>query len=164
MNRGGPLVESIYLKPGELTVAERPALVCTVLGSCVALTLFSPRLRVGAICHAMLPSGECGGPFKYVDSSVRHMLEQFERLRIKRSEIVVKLFGGADMFDAASPNRSPTVGRQNIQFASETLRQEGLQLVGSDVGGRQGRKLLFYTHTGEVLLKRLAKQRQSLAG
>ena len=158
MSPDDPLLESIYLKPGELAVAERPALVSTVLGSCVAVTLFSPRLGVGAICHAMLPLAEGRDGFKYVDSSLLHMLAQFERLRVPKRELTVKLFGGADMFEPGLPNGGLSVGRQNIQAATALLRQEGLPVVAEDTGGRQGRKLLFYTHTGEVLLKRLGRQ------
>lgn len=152
----GPLLESIYLKPGELAVAERPALVSTVLGSCVAVTLFSPRLGVGAICHAMLPLAEGREGFKFVDTSLAHMLESFERLGVTKRELVAKLFGGADMFEVLRPASSPTVGWQNVQAARTILQREGLHLSASDTGGQQGRKLLFYSHTGEVLLKRLA--------
>lgn len=154
----GPLLESIYLKPGELAVAERPALVSTVLGSCVAVTLFSPRLGVGAICHAMLPLAAGRDGFKYVDSSLMHMLAQFARLQVPKRELTVKLFGGADMFESGLPTGGVSVGQQNIQAATTLLRQQGLPVVAADTGGRQGRKLLFYTHTGEVLLKRLGQQ------
>lgn len=153
----GPLLESIYLKPGELAVAERPALVSTVLGSCVAVTLFSPRLGVGAICHAMLPVAAAGQHgFKFVDTSLAHMLGSFERLGVTKRELVAKLFGGADMFEAVRPSNTPTVGWQNVLAAKSILQREGLHLSASDTGGQQGRKLLFYSHTGEVLLKRLA--------
>lgn len=152
----GPLLESIYLKPGELAVAERPALVSTVLGSCVAVTLFSPRLGVGAICHAMLPLAAGREGFKFVDTSLAHMLESFERLGVTKRELVSKLFGGADMFEVLRPASLPTVGWQNVQAARTILQREGLHLSASDTGGQQGRKLLFYSHTGEVLLKRLA--------
>lgn len=153
----GPLLESIYLKPGELAVAERPALVSTVLGSCVAVTLFNPRLGVGAICHAMLPLAAGRPGFKFVDNSLQHMLQRFERLGVSRTELVAKLFGGADMFQAQQPPATQTVGRQNVQAATTLLQQQGLRLVATDTGGRQGRKLLFYSHTGEVLLKRLGQ-------
>ena len=155
MIHGGPLLEEIYLKPGELTVAERPALVSTVLGSCVAVTLFTPRLGVGAICHAMLPEARGETSFKFVDTSLQHMLGRFDRLGVTRRELVVKLFGGADMFELLQPSKTGSVGRQNIEIATRLLRQAGLPLKAADTGGRQGRKLLFYTHTGEVLLKRL---------
>jgi len=132
--------------------------VSTVLGSCIAVSLFSPRLAVGAICHALLPNGRCeGGFFKYVDGSILFMLERLERLGINHDEIEAKLFGGADMFGVESrPARS--VGRQNLLAARDFLATKGIGLAASDVGGRQGRKLLFYPHTGEILLKKLTTQ------
>jgi chemotaxis protein CheD len=147
----------IYLKPGELTINEHPAEVATVLGSCVAVTLYSPRHIVGAICHAMLPQGGKKGGFKYVDGALFHMLDCFERLGISRDEIEAKLFGGSDMFPVLHPTKVNTVGRQNIAMAQQLLQEEGLVPRVADVGGRQGRKLIFYPHTGEVFLKRLKK-------
>ncbi|MDX9709480.1 MAG: chemotaxis protein CheD [Trichloromonas sp.] len=147
----------IYLKPGELTINEHPAEVSTVLGSCVAVTLYSPRHIVGAICHAMLPRGGEGGGFKYVDGALRHMLDTFDRLGIPRNEIEAKLFGGSDMFPVLHPTKTNTVGRQNIAMAQQLLQEEGLIPRVADVGGGQGRKLVFYPHTGEVFLKRLGQ-------
>lgn len=162
MSRGDLGLEEIYLKPGELTVAERPTLISTVLGSCVALTLCSPRHGIGGICHAMLPRSPGGADFKYVDSALLHLLDRFDRLRVPRRELVIKLFGGADMFDSTLPSGSLTVGKQNVEAARTLLGRERLRLQAEDTGGRQGRKLLFYSHTGEVLLKRLGQQ--ALAG
>jgi chemotaxis protein CheD len=49
-----------------------------------------------------------------------------------------------------------SIGRQNIEMAEKILLSEGLTLKAKDVGGTGGRKILFYTGTGEVLLKRLS--------
>lgn len=148
--------EAIYLLPGEISIVERPTVISTVLGSCVSVTLFHRRRGFGAMCHAMLPYAQGGNDFKFVDSAVRHMLDAFDRRSIPRAEIEVKLFGGADMFEPAIGGGSNlTVGRQNIAAATQILAEEGLQLLASNVGGRQGRKLHFRAHTGEVLLKRL---------
>jgi len=48
--------EHIYLQPGDIFISEKSALISTLLGSCVAVTMFSPRLGVGAISHGILPS------------------------------------------------------------------------------------------------------------
>jgi chemotaxis protein CheD len=148
----------IYLKPGELSVSETPAEVSTVLGSCVAVTFYSPQHLVGAICHAMLPHGGEQGSFKYVDGALRYMLDFFDRRGVKRNEIMVKMFGGADMFDAKTTSKIQTVGRQNLEAAQEILQHNRLQVRAKDIGGGRGRKLLFYPHTGEVFLKRLGQQ------
>ena len=76
----------------------------------------------------------------------------------------MKCFGGADMFSRKIEKPGVvSVGRQNIMTAEETLKREGFTIAKQDVGGLGGRKLFFYTHTGEVLLKRLAAVPQRAA-
>ncbi len=140
-------------------MSSGPACVLTVLGSCVSVTMFNERLGVGAICHALLPRKTGGGDdFKYVDSSILQMIKAFERLKISRQEIEVKLFGGADMFQAEAGNYWLTsIGQQNVKTALRTLESENLRLLASDVGGRSGRKLYYYMHENRVFIKRLKK-------
>ncbi len=145
-----------YLLPGEVLISETPAVVSTVLGSCVALTIHAPGHNLGAICHAMLPLGGDGESFRYVDVSFRYMLHYFDQLGIPRSALITKLFGGACVLYGNNLGRSMTVGEQNIRTALALLTQEGLRPLSQDVGGILGRKLIFYPHTGEVFLKRLA--------
>jgi len=156
----------VYLKAGEMYFSREPSVVVTVLGSCLSVTMFHRRRELGGICHGLLPKcgsqkdcrGECIEGFKYVDCSIRRMVQFFDRHKVGRSEIEVKYFGGADMF--ASQIERPgvvSIGRQNILSAEQILDREELKPHVADVGGLQGRKLFFYTHTGEVLLKRLKK-------
>jgi len=155
----------VYLKPGEMHCTEKPMVVVTVLGSCLSVTMFNRRRGLGCICHGLLPhcsrpmnrEVECPDGLRYVDYSIRQMVKVFDRHDVPRSEIEVKCFGGADMFTQKNGNRGPvSIGKQNIVAAEKTLASEGLVPRVKDVGGRQGRKILFYTHTGEVLLKRLS--------
>ena len=154
----------IYLKPGEMHLSATPSIVVTVLGSCLSITMFHRRAGLGAICHGLLPAciGEkscnrdCADGFKFVDCSIKRMLKRFDACNIRRREIEIKCFGGADMFGVRPEIAGiVSVGRQNIAAAQTLLESEGLVLHAIDVGGLMGRKLIFYTHTGEVLLKRL---------
>ncbi len=152
----------VYLKAGELCFFRKSTLVITVLGSCLAVTMHSPRASAGCICHALLPSCErqgacigCKERFRYVDCAIRAMVKHFERLGVERSELEVKCFGGANIFRRGAGAAALSVGRQNIVAAKKIIRSEGLTLAAEDVGGRAGRKIFFYTDTGEVLLKRL---------
>ncbi len=156
--------EVVHLKPGEAHITDRGELVITVLGSCLSVTMFNGRRKVAGICHSLLPQcgksrrcdGECGEGYKYVACSIRQMAAAFDRIAVPREEIEVKCFGGADMFARKSGcSELVSVGRQNILMATRILAAEGLRLKVQDVGGLLGRKVLFYTHTGEVLLKRL---------
>ena len=150
---------NVFLHPGEMVLAVEPTVAVTVLGSCVSITLFHPKLRVGAICHAMLPDGDKATPGKFVNQSVNYMIDQFAGLKVNPNELVAKLFGGADMFntiDTEWSNRG--VGAQNIREAVKSLRAVGLEVITSDIGGHQGRKLVFYTHTGDVFIKLVKKE------
>ncbi len=151
--------DRVYLKPGELFTAERPTIVTTVLGSCVAITMFVERLGVGSICHAMLPRNppsNATDTFRYVDSSILYMIEELVAAGIRKDEVEVKLMGGADVLDRVDGSPA-SVGQQNIEEAMGIIRKEGLKLAACDVGGELGRKIVFYVHTGKVLLKRITK-------
>ena len=159
MRHGLPVT---FLKPGDLLFAERPTVVSTVLGSCVAVTLFSRHHRLGAICHAQLPTlregadaGERGG--RFVDSSIRLLLEGLRARGVGRKEVVAKLFGGCDMF---TPGEAGGIGKKNVEKALQVLEAESVTVVASDLGGTKGRKIFFYTHTGEVFLKHLGRVEQ----
>ncbi len=150
----------VYLHPGELVICPDPTRVVTVLGSCVSVTLFCRRLRLGAICHGTLPScrdltgctEHCIDAFKFMDCAIHHMLREFRKLGIANREIEVKVFGGADTLRSKTSN---TIGSKNIEITLDILGKERLGVLAADVGDNFGRKLIFLSHTGEVFLKRL---------
>jgi len=93
--------------------------------------------------------------YAYVDYTIKTMLKKFEALGIKYHEIEAKLFGGSTMnYPDNMDNNVTTVGRQNINIARRILEAEGVRLAAYDMGGTSGRKIIFYTHTGRILLKR----------
>jgi chemotaxis protein CheD len=159
MNYPDDTLARVYLKPGECYFSVHPSVVSTVLGSCISVTMFAPDRRIGAICHAVLPEEKKpGAAFRYVDSSIMVMLRSFERHGVHRSGLEVKLFGGADMLSADVRRvKDNAVGKKNIGVALQVVEKEGLRLLTADLGGTEGRKIEFHTHTGEILLQRLRK-------
>jgi len=154
----------VYLRPGEFFVARKPTILRTILGSCVGVTFWSPRQRFGALSHSMLPRApkdlshslthpECG---KYVDSCIRDLARRFDEFGARRSDIEVKVFGGADVLMIESCEGRPTIGRLNCNAAIEVLREEGFGVTASSLGGTCGCKIRFNTETGEVMLSRLS--------
>lgn len=155
---------AIYLNPAEIVLAECPATVTTVLGSCVAVTFFSPHTRLAAICHGVLPCGRDEEPGKFVDQSVRYMVEYFREKQVPLDQLVAKVFGGADMFPQMRGIRDQgTIGAQNIQAALNTLEEVGINPAVVEVGGQQGRKLVYFCDTGEVFIKRVRKEQLRMA-
>jgi chemotaxis protein CheD len=165
MTNSALILPDLDLQPGELYLARSPAILRTILGSCVGVTFWSARLGAGALCHGVLPRcphvkpaafNEAEG-HRYVDFSIRYLAQQFDALGAQRHEVEVKLFGGADVLPVdRTLSARPTVGAQNCQAAVEVLAEEGFTVSASDLGGVRGRRIHFHTGTGEVLLHRLA--------
>lgn len=163
MIRSSKYLSAAYLKAGEIIFSKKPMVIGTVLGSCLSITMHCARLGISAICHAHMPRcpgkglcRDCADRAKYVDCSVRFMVERFARLGVASEEIEVKYFGGSDMFMARQKAAALiSIGKENIKTAEGIIIKERLKVAARDVGGNRGRKIFFYAHTGEVLLKRL---------
>lgn len=155
----------VYLKPGELFMGVKPAMVTTVLGSCVSVTMFNNRLQVGSICHALYPvckhpqcTDACIERHRFLDCSIIQMLEKLTLLGIGEKELEVKIFGGADII--GNRTKALSVGQQNSDFAKRMIENKRLKVAAMDLGGRVGRKIFFCTSTGEVWLKRLGHEKR----
>lgn len=151
---------NIYLKPGEVVIARKPVLISTVLGSCVAVTMFSPGCGFGAICHAMFPdsTGRCED-LRYVDTALRHIYLKALECKAEH-DLVVKLFGGARVLNVGTTDvTGGTVGEQNVAQALEVLSTLGLVVSCADTGGFVGRKLYFCTRDGDVYLRKMRPMR-----
>ena len=106
----------VYLEPGDFYIGRRPAVVQTVLGSCVAITMHSPQLRYGAICHALLPTGSGHSAGDHVDEAVVIIYKKMLALGARQDELVVKLFGGSRVLSAPADdqNGKPPIGETII--------------------------------------------------
>ena len=143
-------------------MARKPVLISTILGSCVAVTMYSPLRGVGAICHAMLPdNGDRDDDLRYVDTALLHIYRKMVEYGAGK-ELVVKLFGGAQVLDAGEGTSSRrTVGEQNVARAGEILASLGLKVAANDTGGLRGRKLFFCTRNGDVFLRRMGRNKST---
>lgn len=156
----------IYLKPGELCTSKNPVVVTTVLGSCVSVTLFHPPSGVAAICHVLQPrcprpelcAVQCRERFRYAVCTIEEMGRRLLNYGLLPKDMEVKLFGGAALIGAQKPEMvANSIGQLNVKAALETLGNCGFLLKVMDVGGNFGRKIIFDTSTGEVLMKRLRR-------
>jgi chemotaxis protein CheD len=153
----------IYLSPGEMVLTREPTILATILGSCIGVTFWCARLGVGALCHSVLPKCPRSSAgkislsvgYRYVDFCIRSLASQFDTLGAVRSEVEVKMFGGADVNFVSRSATRPTVGKLNAQAAIKALADEGFVVMASSIGNTFGRKIRFNTGSGEVQLVRL---------
>lgn len=166
MNLRHKFDEHYFLSPGQLIVTSKEMPVLTILGSCVAITVFSPEKKTGAIFHALLPehrnkmkvisnSPPVSPDSDYVDYAFYYIREKFRQKGINFKTAKFMLFGGGDVINSLSSGGRTSIGFQNINMAKKLINDEGLSLHGEDVGGKNGRKLIFLPHEGKVYLEYL---------
>ena len=73
----------IVLQPGEFYFGDKETRIRTLLGSCVAITLWHPQKLIGGMCHYMLPSPEFRtNPLqlngKYAEDTMKMFLQEIK--------------------------------------------------------------------------------------
>jgi chemotaxis protein CheD len=71
----------------------------------------------------------------------------------KTENLIAKFFGGARMLD--DQDKIFDIGKCNVALAFDNYAAYGIEIAKGSTGGSRGRKILFNTHTGEVMLKYL---------
>ncbi len=143
-------LESHFLYPAALFASQKPFQINTILGSCVAVCFWDSILKTGGMCHYMLPywNGEGLASPKYGNIAIEKLLEKMYSFGSKRPNIIAKVFGGGEVIETKNPMFH--IGERNIKLALEQLKELKIPVVSSSVGGKDGRKIIFYTETGEV--------------
>jgi chemotaxis protein CheD len=152
--------DDVFLKPGEYFVGDATHRIRTLLGSCVSMTLWSPRRRVGAMSHFLLAqrgralrAGE-GLDGRYGDEALQLMLVQLAALDVRAGECQAKIFGGGEMFPG-QPSRVIGIGRRNGEAARELLLQHGIEVASESLFGAGHRQIVFDVAKGHVWVRQI---------
>lgn len=144
---------SLPLSAGQIIASREASSVTTILGSCVSVCLWDPSTRIGGINHFLLPDKVGGDRFsaRFGTVACRELLGRILALGALRSRVEAKVFGGACVLDAFRNGNH--LGARNVETALGVLAEERIPVVASDVGGRCGRRLVYFTDTGDAWVK-----------
>lgn len=157
MQQAQVVTESKYLYPGMLFAEPGPFSITTVLGSCVSVCLWDPSRRVGGMNHYLLPlwNGDGLRTPKYGNIAIPMLVDRLLEAGCSRGGLKAKVFGGASVLESSSGLLN--VGERNIRYAESALEEARIPIIGKDVGGTSGRKLMFVTDTGDVFVRKLRR-------
>jgi len=152
----------VMVLPGRHYVTISPdEMIVTLLGSCVAACIRDPMASVGGLNHFLLPESDTGQWGKTVDAAMRygnHAMETLINDIIKlggvRSRLEVKVFGGARVIEGAS---ALSVGQKNIEFVQEYLKNEGLNVAATHLGGTLPRRIHYFPMNGKVQMRQMQR-------
>lgn len=152
---------TITILPGEFYSSSKNEIIYTVLGSCISVTLYDPVLKAGGMNHFMLPQEFKNNTDYFKTQSGRYGINAMEllinsllKIGAVRSRLNAKIFGGSNVLNVLNKNKT-SVAEQNIEFAYNFLRTEKIPIISSDIGGKNTRKIFFYTGSGKVYQQKL---------
>lgn len=132
-------------------------LVTLGLGSCVAIMLYDPQAKTGAMAHVLLPSTSLARDItnraKFPETAVPLLIERLKALGADPRRLVAKLAGGASMFGQLVTPGTIQMGERNILASRNALRAATIPIIREAVGGERGRTVRFHIKDGRVEIR-----------
>lgn len=154
----------IFLQPGELYFGQGRTRIRTLLGSCVAITLWHPKRHIGGMSHYMLPNRPphrkkgSAPDGRYADEVMEMFMRQLGRSRSKPAEYQVKIFGGSRMFEheprQGKARNHINISELNVQVGRELVTRYGFKFTAADLGGNGHRNVMLDLWSGDVWVKK----------
>ncbi len=150
----GTAGQNLVLMPGQMHLGQQVTSLRTLLGSCVAITLWHPVRRIGGMCHFLLPQRRrnAGDPpdGRYGDEAVAEMVRTLNALQTQPQDYVAHLCGGADTMPGVRAARL-NIGERNIAQGWALIDRYGFQLGGVAVGENLPRTVSLTLATGSMV-------------
>jgi len=157
--------EVIKVGMADLKVCVSPNAVTTLgLGSCVGIAIRDPATKIGGLAHIMLPDStqirDNSNIPKFADTGIEELVRQIVAKGARRSGLVAKIAGGAQMFNFGS--NSIRVGDRNVEATKKKLQQMGIPILAEDTGKDYGRTVIFYPETGDFVIRSVGKPEKTI--
>lgn len=146
---------------GELKVSAQHSAVLYVpqISTGVALLLHDFQNKVGGLAHIVLPESSMstetsdGLPGKFANLAIPALLEQFTDLGGKKTTTVVRLVGGAQLFNfGGGGGNIINIGARNAIAIRASLFKMGFVVAKADTGGNKSKSIVFKIGTGQALI------------
>ncbi len=147
----------------EMKVSRAPGdvIVTYSLGSCIGVTMYDPRVRVGGLIHCMLPFSTIdpakakAKPEMFTDTGVAALLSALFEMGAEKKNLIVKVAGASKLLDS---NGVFKIGERNVVVLKKVLEKNAIPIAAEDVGGTVARTMFLYMGTGQTVLKVSGKE------
>lgn len=151
--------KKVFLHPGEFCFTKEGSHIHTLLGSCISITLWHPKLHIGGMCHFTLPkhpgkrveSTKLDG--RYADDVIQMFKKEIAKTGTKITDYEAKIFGGGNLMRSKGQNIEDTVGTKNAAAAMQLLMEENVSILVAHVGEFGHRRIVFDLASGSVWVR-----------
>ena len=152
--------EQIKVGMADYKVGKAPDKLITLwLGSCIGITIYIRKMKIGAMAHIMLPKNNDAEKrsLKFADVAIEDMLNELYKMGVKISDMEAKIAGGAKMFSFNSSDEKSSIGYRNAVSVKAILGELGIKIIAEDIGGTMGRTIELDVENGDLKIKTIGK-------
>lgn len=131
-------------------------LVTYALGSCIAVAMYDPAVKIGGLLHYMLPESSLDAakaqqnPFMFADTGIARLIEALTAGGAMPRRMTVRLAGGAQVLDSEGVFQ---IGKRNYLAARRILWKAGILIAAEAVGGEVSRTTRLELATGRMWVR-----------
>jgi chemotaxis protein CheD len=154
------MMKDLVVGISDLKVSNNPddCLVTYALGSCIAVAVYDPIVRVGGLLHYMLPDSTLDAdkarehPGMFADTGITLLFKSCYRFGAEKKRMIIKIAGGARIMDDTNYFR---IGQKNITALRKIFWRNNVLIDAEDVGENFNRTVRLEVSTGRFLVKGL---------
>jgi chemotaxis protein CheD len=135
---------------------QEDVIVTYSLGSCVGVSVYDGRLKIGGMVHCMLPLSRidpqkaAGRPCMFTDTGLTALLQKMFDMGSGRKDLVVKVAGAASLLDEKGIFK---IGERNYAVLRKVLWKNNLLISAEDVKGVVSRTMTLRVDSGVTTVK-----------
>ena len=159
------MTKKISVGIADMEIARQEGeLITYALGSCIGVAFYDPMIKLGALLHIMLPEKNMSesNVYKFADSGIKETLRKLYAFGAMKGRLVIKIAGGAKMFEMKGPGGLGNIGERNAQNVKRVLAAEGLRVAKEDTGANYARTMSLDVSTGQVYIRSAGKTERML--
>ena len=131
-------------------------IITYALGSCIAVVVYDPRVRVGGMLHFMLAESSIDkqkamqNPAMFADTGIPLLFKTCYKMGAEKKRMIVKIAGGASILDDSDFFR---IGQKNITAVRKIFWKNNVLITSEDTGKNFNRTVELHMSDGKVIVR-----------
>jgi chemotaxis protein CheD len=131
-------------------------LITYALGSCIAVAIYDPAVKVAGLLHYMLPDSTLDAnkakdnPGMFADTGIPLLFKSCYSLGADKKRLIIKVAGGASILDNTNYFR---IGEKNIMALRQIFWRNKVFIDKEDTGANFNRTVRLEVSGGKVMVK-----------
>lgn len=142
----------------DLKVSDDPesVLITYALGSCIAVIVYDPTVKVGGMIHYMLPLSDASpdkakvNPAMFADTGIPFLFGKLYEFGCEKKNLVVKVAGGGALYDDKGMFN---IGQRNYMVLRRIFSKNSIVIAAEDVGGTKSRTAKLFLESGAATIR-----------